>query len=81
MRGSPFHLGYMKRIKVKIINTRDRESSLPTGAVLDMPERTARVWIAQGLAIEVQGPTTKREYAVRQATENAMIQGSHDCYE
>ena len=73
MHGSPFHLGYMKKIKVKVINTRDRESSLPTGAVLNMPELTARVWIAQGLAVEVQGPTTKREYAVRQATENAML--------
>ena len=74
MHGSPFHLGYMKKIKVKVINTRDRESSLPTGAVLNMPELTARVWIAQGLAVEVQGPTTKREYAVRkQALENAML--------
>jgi hypothetical protein len=63
----------MKKIKVKIINTRDREGSLPAGAVLDMPELTARVWIAQGFAVEVQGSTTKREYAVRQATENAML--------
>ena len=62
----------MKRIKVRITN-RDREGSLPAGAVLDMPELTARVWIAQGLAIEVQGPTTAREYAVRQANENAML--------
>ena len=69
------------KIKVKIINTRDREGSLPAGAVLDMPERTARVWIRQGLAIEVQGETPKREYADRQPPENAMIQGSHDCYE
>ena len=81
MRGSPFRLGYMKKIKVKIVNTRDREGSLPAGAVLDLPELTARVWIAQGLAVEVQGPTTKREYAVRQASENAMIPGSHDRYE
>ena len=73
MQGSPFHLGYMKKIKVKIINTREREGSLPAGAVLDMPERTARVWIAQGLAIEVQEPAAKREYAVRQASENAML--------
>ena len=63
----------MKKIKVKIVNTRDREGTLPAGAVLDMPERTARVWIAQGLAIELQGPATKREYAVRQANENAML--------
>ena len=73
MQGSPFRLEDMKKIKVKIINTRDREGSLPAGAVLDMPELTARVWIRQGLAIEVQGPTTHREYAVRQATENAML--------
>jgi hypothetical protein len=38
-----------------------------------MPELTARVWIRQGLAIEVQGPTAKREYAIRQASENAML--------
>ena len=63
----------MKKIKVKIINTRDRESSLPTGAILDMPELTARVWIAQGFAVEVQEPATKREYAVRQAPEKAML--------
>jgi hypothetical protein len=81
MQGSLFQLGYMKKIKVKIVNNRDREGSLPAGAVLDMPERTARVWIAQGLAIEVQEPATIREYAVRQASENAMIQGSHDRYE
>jgi hypothetical protein len=73
MRGSPFHLGYMKKIKVKIVNNRDREGSLPAGAVLDLPELTARVWIKQGLAIEVQGDTPKREYAVRQAFENAML--------
>ena len=73
MQGSPFHLGYMKKIKVKIINIRDREGSLPAGAVLDLPELTARVWIAQGFAIEVQGPTTQREYAVRKAFENAML--------
>jgi hypothetical protein len=63
----------MKKITVKIINTRDREGSLPTGAILDLPELTARVWIKQGFAIEVQGDTTKREYAIRQASENAMI--------
>jgi len=63
----------MKKIKIKIINTRDREGSLPAGAILDMPERTARVWIRQGLAIELQGPTTAREYAIRQAFENAML--------
>ena len=63
----------MKKIKVKIINTRDREGSLPAGAVLNMPELTARVWIKQGLAIEVPGDITKHEYAVRQATENAML--------
>ena len=73
MQGSPFRLEYMKKIKVKIVNTRDREGSLPAGAVLDMPELTARVWIRQGLAIEVQGPTAKREYAIRQASENAML--------
>jgi hypothetical protein len=73
MLGSPFRLGYMKKTKVRIVNTRDREGSLPAGAVLDMPELTARVWIAQGLAIEVQGPTTHREYAVTQASENAML--------
>jgi hypothetical protein len=71
----------MKKIKVKIINTRDREGSLPAGAVLDMPELTARVWIRQGLAIELQEPATAREYAIRQASENAMIQGSHDRYD
>lgn len=73
MQGSPFHLEDMKKIKVKIINTRDREGSVPAGAILDLPELTARVWIRQGLAVEVQGPTTKREYAVRQALENAML--------
>jgi len=73
MQGSPFHLGYMKKLKVKIINTRDREGSLPAGAILDMPELTARVWIRQGLAIEVQGDTPKREYAVRRTSENAML--------
>lgn len=73
MRGSPFRLGYMTRIKIKIFNSRDRDGSLPAGAVLDIPELTVRVWIRQGLAIEVQGPTAKREYAVRQATGNAML--------
>ena len=59
MQGSPFRFqsGYMTRIKIKVINTRDREGTLPAGTVLDMPELTARVWIAQGLAIEVPNAT------------------------
>ena len=73
MQGSPFHLGYMKKIKVRITNNTDRECSLPAGAVLDMPELTARVWIEQGLAIEMQEPARMREYAIRQASKNAIL--------
>lgn len=71
--GQPFHLERHEENQSQDYQRNGPEGSLPTGAVLDMPELTARVWIAQGLAIEVQGSTTKREYAVRQASENAIL--------
>lgn len=64
----------MKKIKLKIVNSfGEREGSLPTGAVLDVPELTARVWINQGFAIELEQPKPKRERASRKAFEKATL--------